>query len=263
MRTSIRVILLLGLAGLFCGCAATSTPAPGEPSSSLVSPASPGITSPPVAPLSGVVATGSLTTTRVVPGSVTGTVQISAYPATSSFGVQLDGFVSSVSGQLNVELSSTAIQPGETCQPDGTTYDLDSAADTPSQSFFLPGRGPLAQNPSFYTDLILVQTVYPFVNGCGGQLVAYAPLRWNIGDLRPQLHVADSGPRIGAEGQPTTAAGLPVSYTVISGDTLKAIAARFGITIDDLFYLNPTRSPNPESPHAIPGEVLNLSKPGR
>jgi hypothetical protein len=127
----------------------------------------------------------------------------------------------------------------------------------------MPGTGPLAQNPSFYTDLILVQTVYPFVNGCVGQLVAYAPLRWSIGDLRPGLHVADSGPRIGAEGQPTTAAGQPVSYTVVSGDTLGAIAARFGITIDDLFYLNPTRSPNPEIPDAITSEVLNLSKFGR
>jgi hypothetical protein len=221
------------------------------------------MTSPSVAPLSGVVATGSLTATGVVTGSVTGTVQIIAYPATSSFGVQLSGFASSVSGQLGVELSSTAVQPGETCQPDGTTYGLDSAADTPSQSFSLPGTGPLAQNPNFYTDLILVQTVYPFVNGCGEQLIAYAPLRWSIDDQRPGLHVADSGPRIGAEGQLTTAGGQPVSYTVVSGDTLGAIAARFGITINDLFYLNPTRSPNPENPDAITSEVLNLSKSGR
>jgi LysM repeat protein len=55
----------------------------------------------------------------------------------------------------------------------------------------------------------------------------------------------------------------PSSYTVAQGDTLAAIAQRFGLELDDLFYLNPRRSPNPEDSHAFTGEVLNLSRQTR
>ena len=36
-----------------------------------------------------------------------------------------------------------------------------------------------------------------------------------------------------------------------------------GIALDDLFYLNPRRSPNPEDAQAFTGEVLNLSRGNR
>jgi LysM repeat protein len=64
-------------------------------------------------------------------------------------------------------------------------------------------------------------------------------------------------------GTVTLVDGEPGSYTVAQGDTIAAIAERFGLSQDDLFYLNPRRSPNPEDSTAFTGEMLNLSRTTR
>jgi hypothetical protein len=98
---------------------------------------------------------------------------------------------------------------------------------------------------------------------CPIPLVSHAPLVWSTPDLRPGLTVLDSGEATGAMGTVTLVDGEPASYTVAQGDTLAAISERFGIVLDDLFYLNPRRSPNPEDSTAFTGEVLNLSRATR
>jgi len=54
-------------------------------------------------------------------------------------------------------------------------------------------------------------------------------------------------------------ADRPVSYTVARGDVLAAIADRFGVTVDDLGYLNPFRGTG----MAIADEIINLDRHNR
>jgi LysM repeat protein len=75
--------------------------------------------------------------------------------------------------------------------------------------------------------------------------------------MRPNLHVVDSGIRTGGTGVVTMVDGKPASYAVAPDDVMKAIAERFGITVDDILYLNPTRM---GGTMALAGETLNLSK---
>jgi LysM repeat protein len=75
--------------------------------------------------------------------------------------------------------------------------------------------------------------------------------------MRPSLRVSDSGSKRWATGKVTVVGGWPVSYVVAPYDVMAVIAQRFGITVDDLLYLNPTRG---YGPTALAGETLNLSK---
>jgi LysM repeat protein len=54
---------------------------------------------------------------------------------------------------------------------------------------------------------------------------------------------------------------VPTSYTVARNDLAEDVAARFGMTADDLFYLNPFRFPSDEILRV--GEELNLTVAAR
>ena len=60
-----------------------------------------------------------------------------------------------------------------------------------------------------------------------------------LGHYYPGLAVKDSGPRPYARGTVTSYNGQPASYEVWGNDNSQAVAARFGLTQDELFYLNP------------------------
>lgn len=72
-----------------------------------------------------------------------------------------------------------------------------------------------------------------------GTVLAAAPMTWSIPDFYPGLAVKDAGPRPYARGTVTSYNGQPASYAVWGDDNSQAVAARFGITQDQLFYLNP------------------------
>ncbi len=74
----------------------------------------------------------------------------------------------------------------------------------------------------------------------------------------PAIHAADRGARTGAEGTVAISDGKPVSYTVVSDDNLTAIATRFGLTLNQLLYLNPPSGTSVNSSIDV-GQKLNLS----
>lgn len=99
---------------------------------------------------------------------------------------------------------------------------------------------------------------------CINTIVARAPLVWTVPPLRTGLAtLTDAGPRGGATGEVETAGGTPVSYRVAANDLAEEVAARFGITVDDLFYLNEQRLPAPYDPQLYVDEVLNLDLTSR
>jgi hypothetical protein len=73
----------------------------------------------------------------------------------------------------------------------------------------------------------------------GGTVVAAAPLTWTIPDFYPGLRLVDSGPADFARGVVTDYQGRPASYAVWGNDNPAAVAKRFGITVNQLLYLNP------------------------
>ena len=81
-------------------------------------------------------------------------------------------------------------------------------------------------------------------------------------DLRPDLTVVDNGATGGAMGPVAQNSDGPATYEVVDGDVLDEIAARFGITVLDLFYLNPARDKGQQR-LAFVGELFNLDKARR
>ncbi len=92
---------------------------------------------------------------------------------------------------------------------------------------------------------------------CSALRFAVAPLTWTFAPIHPDLTGTDSGSQDGATG--IADGGI---YTVASGDTAEGIEARFGLSADDLNYLNPISqrpSPNPWVQFPKPGCTLNVA----
>ncbi|WP_164554712.1 LysM peptidoglycan-binding domain-containing protein, partial [Pseudomonas viridiflava] len=61
----------------------------------------------------------------------------------------------------------------------------------------------------------------------------------------------------------TTAAGAPAAYTVAPDDLIGDVAARFGITVRDLVWLNEGVQVFGQDQHLYEGTTLNLDPLGR
>jgi hypothetical protein len=108
-------------------------------------------------------------------------------------------------------------------------------------------------DPSFFRTLAVI-SYGALAEQSTEPATAVAPLSWSFPAPRAVLAV-DSGPTGGARGDVVSDGGEPVSYTVASNDLLAEVAARFGISVSDLLWLNPPRGKH----QALAGEVLNLS----
>jgi len=121
-------------------------------------------------------------------------------------------------------------------------------------------------DPSFFDSAVIVDYGDGTVDasGCARRILAAAPLQWTVPDMRPGLAPVDAGETKGAAGYVAMSEdGFPGSYTTASGDNLLAVATRFGMTVDDLNWLNPCRPGAYTRSEAYEGEVLNLSKAAR
>ncbi|SMQ68454.1 LysM domain-containing protein [Agreia sp. VKM Ac-1783] len=215
-------------------------------------------------------ATGTFVDTGAASGAITGSVAIT---------VDDEGIFQLVVTDLSVTdglatqftLTADSLSPDEACLDSDWRFGLGQvdAGHDPAAALVFPiggsdgiGQGDL----SFIREVVLTRapTGGTVDKACPIPIVSHAPLVWNIPDMRPGLDVEDSGASAGAMGIVTLDSDdKPIAYTVAQGDTLSAIAQRFGIALDDLFYLNPRRSPNPEDAQAFTGEVLNLSRGNR
>lgn len=122
-----------------------------------------------------------------------------------------------------------------------------------SQAFNI-GSAPRVRDATF---LVSISTLGAYNGSCVGQpVLSTAPIRWTMTPLYPDLAVSDSGKRDGARGTVVREDDVPVSYRVSEGDAVEQIATRFGLTDDQLLWLNPRR-PNPDIVYT--DETLNLS----
>ncbi len=93
-----------------------------------------------------------------------------------------------------------------------------------------------------------------------GKVLAVDTVRWSVPARQTNVHPADSGPRRLAGGMVTanTPSGAPASYRVGHGDLPENVAERFGITLQDLKWLNPSGRAFGSDGYLYESTILNL-----
>lgn len=97
-----------------------------------------------------------------------------------------------------------------------------------------------------------------------GSVLAVGSLTWSIPDPYPKMAVTDGTARPGAYGyaldhdsMPMAAGARPLAYRVAHGDEQLVVAERFGITVDELHWLNPQMQVGPDG-WLLEDALLNL-----
>lgn len=131
-----------------------------------------------------------------------------------------------------------------------------AAADVP-----LDGSG---VDPSHLGTLVTYSAAAPGqdvpVEISAGKVLAVSTVRWSVPARQTNVHPKDAGRRANATGTvtATTAAGAPRSYGVAPDDLIGDVAARFGITVRDLVWLNEGVQVFGDDQHLYEGTSLNL-----
>jgi hypothetical protein len=263
-RAGAAVALCLGLALVLSGCSAFdvlhwlqgqtspdsgavhATARPDEPDVKI--------------PAGTVVGQGSLTSTD---NRISGNLAV-LVDGDGNYVFRLSDYRSSVRG-LQVQIVLGHVSATARCVRPLATIGLESVTSKPSQDFTLIADPVLTprNDPSAFRAFVL-QDPDAGVTSCADPVSAVAPITWTMPDMDPGLGpVHDSGATGGARGTVTLKKGVPVAYTVVADDLMPEIAARFGVSTDDLDYLNPARAFSRVQTTAYKGETLNLSRADR
>ena len=256
VRSAIRVGAALVVLGALASCTAAPPAATEAPTPALTTTAEPG-PQPIVLDAGVTVATGTLASADGLTSGSAGVVS----RGDGGFDLVIDGFSSPVTS-LVVNLTSDPFDEQTYCEVSQVIWVLGTPTAAPRM--VLPiglGSDPTADDPSYLdTVLLTVNDADAPKTGCFYPVFASTELVWTMPDLRPDLVVTDSGSTGGATGLVDVRDGVPVGYTVAPGDVMAEIAARLGITVSDLEFLDPVRM---KGPTAQTGEVLNLDKDAR
>jgi hypothetical protein len=263
----IRLRAAAGFAGILLvltACASPPAPVP-APTTAAISPSA--TPAPPAEPSPPQLAPGRLLATGRVSsrdGQESATVRITAGKQQETYVLTLTDIRSVRPGNIEVLLSPGAYVAGAPCFDTGRTLALSGQlAKSGSQTFDLNAEADyFGDDPSFVHAVVFTSDDGDATR-CLDDAVAAGNLTWTMPDMRPWMTVVDGGARTDARGTVNNVDGAPASYLVAAGDTLSAIASRFGITIEDVFYLNPDRATGNRDAGAHEGETLNLSKDRR
>jgi hypothetical protein len=251
LRLLVALVAIVALAG----CTAAPAPSPTPTTRSLAQ------EEPERVELSDgtVVATGALAS---VDGRTSGEVTITA-DGSRGFTIGISRFASPVSGEVILNTSTEPFTEEAYCAEGFSIYVQGHLTLAPEMTIALGFDDLTFGNPAYLDTIVLTLNAIEPRTGCFYPVVATAPLTWTMPDLRPDIRVIDSGETGGATGWVTAADGRPVSYMVARDDLLPEIAARFGLTVADLLYLNPARNTSGDPRSAYVDEVFNLDKAAR
>ncbi|WP_448808702.1 hypothetical protein [Agromyces bauzanensis] len=215
------------------------------------------------------------TSDPVLPDGVIGTARVTGMDGAQLALVEV---ISDGSDELEVRVTGLTPEPGQPrevlfapepladgqrCYDAGLRVSVGSPDRPDGWAGVLHTGGFIVGDPSFLDEIVfttapnLATAAQPIE--CAADVVARGAIEWTFPPLRGDISVADDGATGGARGDVEIAQGRPVAYSVAPDDLIDEVAARFGITRDDLFYLNPTRLPSPMSETLQVGELLNLS----
>ncbi|MGG7308417.1 LysM peptidoglycan-binding domain-containing protein [Curtobacterium sp. AB451] len=185
-----------------------------------------------------------------------------------AFTAEYSGFTSTLPVPVGVGLFDLPKEVG-----DGLTYrgvgdhTLGGPTSTPgSASVPLTGSG---VEPSHLGTLVTYSAARPGqdvpVEIAADKVLAVTTVRWSIPARKTNVHPVDHGARPNATGSVTAAAGggAPARYTVAPDDLIGDVAARFGITVRALVWLNEGVQVFGEDQHLYEGTTLNLDPLGR
>lgn len=159
-----------------------------------------------------------------------------------SFSVQYSGFSSTLPVPVSAALepADPAIAVGDGL---GTTRYADTVLSGAGATTTLEGVG---HDPSFLTQLV----TYSSTDGTQAvpvelgpdKVLAVTTVHWSVPVRQSNVHPVDGGERYYAYGLVTasTASGAPATYLVAHGDRASVVAQRFGISLQDLLFLNPS-----------------------
>ncbi|MFJ3383491.1 MULTISPECIES: LysM peptidoglycan-binding domain-containing protein [unclassified Curtobacterium] len=93
-----------------------------------------------------------------------------------------------------------------------------------------------------------------------GKVLAVNPVRWSVPARTTNVHPVDHGAAANASGSVSakSAAGAPASYVVAPDDLIADVAARFGISVETLIWLNPSMRVYGNLQYLYEGTTLNL-----
>jgi hypothetical protein len=181
-----------------------------------------------------------------------------------AYSMQFSGFTSTLPVPVGVMLVDTAPAVG-----DGITYhgvgdhQLGGATSTPAapSSSVLSGS---TYDPSWlgsivtYSDATSDQAV-PVEIG-PGKVLAVDTVPWSVPARTTNVHPVDGGAAANASGSvsATTKSGAPASYLIAPDDLIGAVAARFGISVEALIWLNHDMRVYGQAQYLYEGTTLNL-----
>jgi hypothetical protein len=224
-------------------------PVPTPSASKHAAAAIPTPTGPPPSPVPSPSLTPIAANTTVASGSVVspkGSVRYSyrvVADGSNAFALVVTGFSSS----LPVPVSA-ALAPGDPAIAVGDGFGTgrtgDAVLTAAGTSTTLTGVG---HDPSGYTQLITYSSVDPSQAGVPVELgpqkvLAVTTVHWSVPVRASNVHPVDGGERVYAYGVVTVkrADGAPATYLVAHGDRAVVVAQRFGISLQDLLWLNPS-----------------------
>ncbi|RDV43829.1 LysM domain-containing protein [Leifsonia sp. ku-ls] len=149
---------------------------------------------------------------------------------------------------------------------DGLTYHGvgDHALGGPTTTAAAPSSANIGTAPSYLVALVTYSSVasadgVPVELG-PGKVLAVDTVHWSVPARQTNVHPVDGGARPLAGGvvTATTASGAPKSYRVGHGDLPAEVADRFGITLQDLTWLNPGSGAFDPDGNLYENAVLNL-----
>ncbi|WP_460573633.1 LysM peptidoglycan-binding domain-containing protein [Humibacter soli] len=181
----------------------------------------------------------------------------------NTYSAQYSGFTSTVPIPVSVTLIDIPPQVG-----DGLTWHgvgdhqlggpTTSAA--PASSVSLGSE----DQPSYLTTLVTYSSA-PTDDGIPVELgpnkvLAVDTVNWSIPVRQSNVHPVDGGARTYAAGTvtATTGSGAPKSYVVAPGDITSVVADRFGISVEDLIWLNSNLQVFGDQQYLYEGTTLNL-----
>jgi hypothetical protein len=194
----------------------------------------------------------------------TGRIEITANGTDRGFDITLADLSPAPAAGASLELNTLPITASdEELQQGFSYYRYDALEPSSEQTFATPGQGYggfETNDPSYLRTAVIWAAPDGAPIGLGS-VVATAELTWVLPDLGPSLDVVDHGAAAGARGEVGISRdGAPLSYRVAPGDTADGIGGRFGLTTDELAWLNPDRLPGRL---VLAGITVNLSPDSR
>jgi len=179
----------------------------------------------------------------------------------NTYSAQYSGFTDTAPIPVSVTLLEVAPRVG-----DGVVFHGmgDHVLGGPTTAPAAPSSANVGAAPS---DLVALVTYSSVASADGvpvelgpGKVLAVNTVHWSVPPRQTNVHPVDGGARPLAGGMvtATTPSGAPASYRVGHGDLPGYVAERFGISLQDLLWLNPSRAAFDANGGLYEDAILNL-----